>query len=129
MNKYPFLKNHSGKVNRLVNKYESLFLIGFRFVYGIRIVTPLILGGMSDIKASRFFVFNFIGSVLWASLIAVFGYFLGEAAQEIFGKIKHLEISIIILVIIAGIIFAIARFSFESFRRRRKKRMVGFIAE
>lgn len=60
-----------------VDRYGDLFVLSFRFVYGIRNVASAACGitGMSHI---RFAVLNFIAAGIWASGFVAAGWFLGE---------------------------------------------------
>lgn len=37
-------QSHVEKVNRLLNRYRLAVLLGFRFMYGLRSVTPFVIG-------------------------------------------------------------------------------------
>ncbi|MFA5259456.1 MAG: DedA family protein [Candidatus Pacearchaeota archaeon] len=107
--KYKLIENQVSKINRLIEKYDISFMIGFRFVYGIRTITPLIMG-TSNIPTSRFMVFNAIGAIFWAILIGCLGYLFGATLTIILGRIKHLEMQIIIGFIILGALITLFRF-------------------
>jgi membrane protein DedA with SNARE-associated domain len=107
--KYGLVRNQVTKIHTLMEKYDVSFMIGFRFVYGIRTVAPLIMG-TSNIPTSRFLFFNAIGSIFWAILIGCLGYLFGATLTIILGKIKHLEIQIIIGLIIIGVLIALFKF-------------------
>jgi len=103
------------KVHCLMARYHDLIMIGFRFVYGIRILTPVVLGMNKDVKALRFFALNAIGAMMWSVVISSAGYFFGYAIEKLIRAVKHYEI--IVLFVIAGtgmVLWAVHRF-------RRKK--------
>ena len=75
---------------RLLRKYEVPFILSFRFLYGIRSVSPFIIG-MSGIPVGRFFVLNLIAAVVWAIAVAALGFFLGHAAELFLAEIKQYE--------------------------------------
>lgn len=60
---------------RFVEHYGDLFVLGFRFVYGIRNVSAAACGitGMNHI---RFAVLNFIAAGIWASSFVAAGWYL-----------------------------------------------------
>jgi membrane protein DedA with SNARE-associated domain len=51
-------------------------LLSFRFLYGIRSVTPFAIG-MSEVSYLRFTLLNIIGAGIWAIAIASAGYYFG----------------------------------------------------
>jgi len=46
---------------------------------------------MLKISRTRFALYNAVGAVLWAVLIAGIGWVFGGAAERVLGKMQHLE--------------------------------------
>lgn len=69
------------KVYRLLERHQYWLILTFRFYYGLRNVTPFVVGS-AQIPRLRYFVLNFIGAIVWASCFASAGYFLGRAFEE-----------------------------------------------
>jgi membrane protein DedA with SNARE-associated domain len=67
-------------------------MVGFRFLYGLRTATPLAVG-MSTVPARRFAPLNVAGSALWATVIALLGYFFGAAIEALLGRVKKYELT------------------------------------
>jgi len=84
------------RVHCYLQRYHDLIMIGFRFVYGIRIMTPFVLAMSPKIKTGRFVVFNAIGAALWSIAVAGGGYLFGHALELVLTDIKHYEVSIMI---------------------------------
>ncbi len=103
------------KVHCLMARYHDLIMVGFRFVYGIRILTPIVLGMNKGVKTVRFFTLNAIGAMIWSVVISCAGYFFGYALEKLIRAVKHYEI--IVLFVFAGIGIAIL-----SARRLMRKR-------
>ncbi len=89
------------KVHCLMARYHDLIMVGFRFVYGIRILTPIVLGMNKRVKTVRFFVLNAIGAMIWSVAVSSAGYLFGYAIEKLIRDVKHYEI--IVLLVIAGI--------------------------
>ena len=88
-----------GRVERVhcyLERYHDFIMLGFRFVYGIRIMTPFVLAMNLKIKTSRFVVLNAIGAALWSIIVAGGGYLFGHALELVLNDIKHYEVSIMI---------------------------------
>ena len=102
------LKKHQDKVikaNRLIQRHPSLFVIGVRFMYGFRIIGPIIIGA-SHLKPIKFLVLNIIGAAIWATLFVSFCYFAGGIIAPWLHKLdQHLKH---ILWLVAAVIFAFA---------------------
>lgn len=72
----PKLQEKSQRVFELLHKYNIWFILTFRFIYGIRTVSPLIIG-TAGIPVKRFVILNFIAAVIWSVLSCLAGYALG----------------------------------------------------
>jgi membrane protein DedA with SNARE-associated domain len=86
----PSWKARSDKVFALMARHETLVVLGFRFLYGLRTVTPFVIGA-SRISALRFLVLNVIGASTWAILVGVLGYLFGRTVEVIIGDIQRYE--------------------------------------
>ncbi|MBR1943933.1 MAG: VTT domain-containing protein [Alphaproteobacteria bacterium] len=71
--KFPKLEPAKDKAFKFLNKMDMFFIFMFRFIYGIRTISPLIIGS-AHIKPIRFFVCNIFSGLLWASLGCFIGY-------------------------------------------------------
>jgi membrane protein DedA with SNARE-associated domain len=93
-----------GKVHRfdeLLSRYHAPLIVGIRFMYGFRIIGPILLG-MGRVEAWKFIVYNFIGACIWAPLIAGLGYLFGQAVEALLHDLKRFEIyGVIALVLIS----------------------------
>ena len=103
LSKYPHWNSRAVKVHRMLERHRIPIIIGFRFVYGFRTVTPFVLG-MSRVPVIEFIIFNVIGAAAWASAIACLGYAFGKAMELLLGDIHQYEKWILLSVIAAGFI-------------------------
>lgn len=90
LDRFPALKQKSEKVFRLLNAYQNIFIMTFRFVYGIRIASPLVIGA-SQLSPRRFTILNFPAAFIWAVAIAWVGYFFGETFEIILENIHRIQ--------------------------------------
>jgi membrane protein DedA with SNARE-associated domain len=65
------------QVHRLLDAYHAIFILGFRFLYGLRTVSPFVLG-TSSVSVQRFMPLNFLGALLWSVTVGGLGYMLGN---------------------------------------------------
>ena len=91
LEKRPHWKTKSEKVFRLLDRHQILLILGFRFLYGLRTVTPFIIGA-SKIAPTRFLILNILGASLWAIIIGTMGYLFGHTLEIIIGDIKQYEL-------------------------------------
>lgn len=90
LERFPTLKKKSEKVFRLLHEYKNLFIMTFRFVYGIRIASPLVIGA-SQLSPKRFTVLNFPAALVWAVAIACVGYFFGGTFEIILDNMHRIQ--------------------------------------
>ncbi len=94
------------RVTGLLEKYPTGFILAFRFIYGIRIISPVAIG-LSKVPALKFLVLNAIAALVWGIGITAIGYLIGNAVEEIFGRLRlhrHLLVAlgVILVVVIAA---------------------------
>jgi membrane protein DedA with SNARE-associated domain len=100
--RHPRWSSRVEKIHRIIERYHDLIMLGFRFVYGIRILTPIVIGMNHRVKAIRFFILNAIGAVLWAVLISAGGFLFGAALDVLMKDIRRYEIEVILGVLLVG---------------------------
>lgn len=108
--------NRIQKVARLIQKYDSYFIMSFRFIYGIRTITPLVVGsGPTSFK--RYFSLMIISAAVWAIVISYVGYSCAMALETILHHFNHAKKYLaagLALLLCGGYVF---------FRRRRQKQL------
>lgn len=111
----PRLNRQSERIDRLLQKHQVWLILGFRFIYGMRTVTPLVLGA-SNVNAGLFLVLNAVGALLWAVAIGYAGFYFGKALEMTLGRVREYELLVIgVLVSVALVLWLVRVLS----RRRR----------
>jgi len=113
LNRFPRLAAKAPRVQELLRRWDAPAVIGLRFAYGLRIAGPIVIG-TCGISPWRLAFFNFIGTLLWAPLIAGIGYLAGYALHEWLGKLKHAQMGLLVAIVLAA---AVAWYVFQ--RRKR----------
>lgn len=107
--KSPKLQKHHVRAEALLRRFGDWFVIGFRFVVGIRTVTPLLIGTTS-FSATRFLALNVFGCAVWAGVIATAGFVLGASVKSVFERAGRIqEYVLIAIVVIALLAYATRR--------------------
>lgn len=88
--RFPPLARHAPRVHRLLERFSVYLILLVRFLYGLRVAGPLIMGS-SRIPLIRFALLNMVAASVWATLVAGAGYLFGAATESLFGSIKHVE--------------------------------------
>lgn len=98
-------------------RYPAWFVFGFRFIYGMRTVSPLAIGA-TDYPAGRFLLVNAMAAVLWAAVFISLGYAFGQGLEAAFGRLKPFEHLLMVLLVV-GMTGLAVRQMFLWMRRRR----------
>ena len=61
--RFPRIGVHAGKARDLLNRYNTLFILTNRFMYGVRIVGPIVVG-TTNISSRKFLWLNMIRKIL-----------------------------------------------------------------
>jgi len=92
----------------LLHRYDAWFILGFRFLYGIRVVSPFILG-MSAVPARRYPVLNFVAAFIWAVAFAAAGYAFGHAIELAFDRFKTAQVYVFAGIAVVAAVAGAAR--------------------
>jgi membrane protein DedA with SNARE-associated domain len=114
--RHPNWQKRVYEVHQRLERYHDFIILGFRFVYGMRIMTPFVLALNRKVKTSRFMLLNAIGAIMWSAAVAGGGYLFGSAVEIVFTDIKHYQLGLILIIALVGVIFWIV----HKYRGRRK---------
>lgn len=110
-------KKATGRLSKaitMIEKYNNLFIMSFRFIYGVRTITPIVIG-TTHIKLPRYMAMISISAAIWAITISYLGYTCAMALEAVLENFdlykKYLAIGL--AIIIAGIYVVI------KFRKRK----------
>lgn len=113
LERWPWLRTGTEWAFRLVRKHETLFILTFRFLYGIRNAAPFVIA-MSGVPWLRFMALNLIAAGLWASAFSFGGYYFGKALERLLGE--H-QLTALFALVGAALAFAVVKYM----RKRRNK--------
>ncbi|MGL4371667.1 MAG: DedA family protein [Alphaproteobacteria bacterium] len=75
--RFPKLEAPSQRAFELLHKYDTAFILSFRFIYGIRTISPVIIGA-AGVAFPRFAILNVSAAAIWSVLSCSAGYFFGD---------------------------------------------------
>ena len=101
--RFPSLAAKAPRVHELVRRWDAPVVIVLRFLYGLRIAGPMVIGSCG-ISPWRLAFFNFIGTLLWAPLVASIGYLAGQALDQWVGRLRHVQIAVLMAIVLATVI-------------------------
>jgi membrane protein DedA with SNARE-associated domain len=77
----PGLEPRVEQARALLERHGVLLFVFYRFMYGLRTVVPLALG-MSGVSPVRFMVVDALSWLLWFSVVASLGFYMGDRAMQ-----------------------------------------------
>lgn len=86
LRRFPRMQSGVETALLLARKYNTVFILSFRFIYGIRNVSSFALG-MSGLSWPRYLILNFIAAGIWAAAFAGAGYLFGELSEAVLGRV------------------------------------------
>lgn len=110
------------KALRLVRKHPDLWVLSFRFVYGLRTVMPVAIG-MSGYPPARYLVLNGIGAAVWAAALGSAAYHFGAVMEGLLGNIKKYELWVLGGLLAIGLALWIRRRMKNARIAREEKRL------
>ncbi|MFX5777012.1 DedA family protein, partial [Acinetobacter baumannii] len=80
-----------------------LWVLSFRFVYGLRTVMPVAIG-LSGYPPARYLLLNGIGAIVWAAALGSAAYYFGSVLEGMLGNIKKYELMVLGGLIVLGLL-------------------------
>lgn len=97
----------------MLERYPRRFIFAFRFLYGLRTISPIAIG-TSSVPAIVFLLLNLLAAMVWAVAATTIGYVCGHGIEKLFGKLEQIEH----VAAVAGILIVIALATAWFVRRR-----------
>jgi membrane protein DedA with SNARE-associated domain len=108
LRRLPVLARREPRIRQLLHRYDAILILSVRFLYGLRIAGPAILGSY-HLPLLRFAFFNAIGAAIWSVLVTGAGYAFGVTVNALVGDIEQMEGVIVFVIIALGAVVALAR--------------------
>ncbi|MBK8979859.1 MAG: DedA family protein [Planctomycetes bacterium] len=116
----PTWRNAADRIERGLRRHRDLFIFGFRFLYGLRMVSPFVIA-ISRVSLARFTVLNVLGALVWAISFGIAGYVFGHSVELLLGRVQRFERPLFLGLIGGGLVVLMVRW----WRARRRVRAHG----
>jgi len=104
--RFPWFAPAVARVHRLIARGPVISVIAVRFLYGVRMAGPAVIG-TSAMSWPHFLLWNAFGALLWSAAWLAIGYTIGEVAQRVLGNLAHVERELFLGVLAVAVIAAI----------------------
>jgi membrane protein DedA with SNARE-associated domain len=92
-----------------LERYPTAFIFGFRFVYGMRTISPVAIGTTS-VPTARFMILNAVAAAIWGPLFTWIGFAFGKALDPLIHHVQKDAFRVIlafaVVAIVAGLVAA-----------------------
>lgn len=122
LQRHPSWNYRAEKVRGILVRHRILIILGFRFVYGFRTITPFVIG-MSRVPILEFAILNVISAAVWSIVIGVLGFAFGHAMELVLGDLRRYEEAIVATVLLTGTLIWIIHIVY--LRRKQKQQRTG----
>jgi membrane protein DedA with SNARE-associated domain len=120
LRKYPAWNKRAAKAGGMLERHRVPVILGYRFLYGLRSVTPFVIG-MSRVRVIEFVVLNMLSAAVWANSIGALGYLFGHGLELVLGNIKRYEIAAFVLIVLSSLSIWLMHMAYT----RRKQKLTG----
>lgn len=101
--KWPRLQGGVDRVTYHLDKHATVFILTFRFFYGLRNISPIAIA-LGGVSSRRYFFLNLIAAIIWAISFGGAGYLFGHALEATMGNLHNAQMQIYAVL---GLIFGI----------------------
>jgi membrane protein DedA with SNARE-associated domain len=95
-----------------LERHPTAFILGFRFVYGMRTISPIAIG-TSRVPTALFVPLNMLAAAIWGPLFIWVGYAFGKAVDPVLDRLDHGALLTVgaaaLLALLVGAIFWFVR--------------------
>jgi membrane protein DedA with SNARE-associated domain len=113
--RFPSWQAKVTRIQARMNRYLDLWMLTFRFFYGLRNPTPFVLA-TCGVPLARFSLLNAIGALIWAAAGAGGGYLFGHALERALGEMKQYSLILVGGLLVLGGLVVLGR---RLWRRRQ----------
>ncbi|EBA0375648.1 DedA family protein [Salmonella enterica] len=106
LRRFPRYHTKIRRAQKMIQRHPYLFVIGTRFMYGFRVVGPLLIGA-SRLPPKIFLPLNIVGALIWALLFTTLGYLGCEVIapwlHDLDQHLRHGVWLILAIVLVVGV--------------------------
>jgi membrane protein DedA with SNARE-associated domain len=91
-----------------IRRHPDLWVLSFRFVYGLRTVMPVAIG-LSGYPPGRYLLLNGLGALIWSAALGMAAYHFGALLEGLLGNVKRYELWVLGALVVLGAALWITR--------------------
>lgn len=116
-NRHPRLKPKAEKAFGLLHRFDVWFILSFRFIYGIRTISPVVIGA-GGVSPARYVPLNIVAAFVWTVVSCGGGYLLGDVMLKAMHHFADIQKYAVIAV---GVVGCIALGGYAVWKRKKAR--------
>jgi membrane protein DedA with SNARE-associated domain len=109
LEKKPHWEQRVDRIRSFLVRYQVIAILGYRFIYGMRTITPIVIGA-SGFSTLRFVGLNFFSTVIWSILVSTAGYYFGHLFQKLLQDVHNYELVVMLIIAVCGVVIWLYRY-------------------
>ena len=85
--RFPKLRPRADRAFKLLHRFDKWFILVFRFIYGIRVISPIVIGA-AHVDHKRFAPLNVASAFIWTTVSCYSGYAMGDVLESLLKNIE-----------------------------------------
>lgn len=102
LDRRPLWKDKSERFLEMLHHHHNWLIVCLRFMWGFRTVGPFMVG-VSGVPIWKFTLLDGIGSLAWATVFGILGYFIGNTLQLFIEEIREYESALALMIGVIGV--------------------------
>lgn len=115
MRKIPRIRTKAEDIFKLIRQYDSLYIFCSRFIYGIRNISPVVIG-IAGVRPFKYCTINFLAAAVWSVVVPCIGFAFSRFAKNNIDDVHAYFVSLGLFLLL------IAVFPYIIYRMKNKKR-------
>lgn len=91
------------RADRLFERYGAATVFLARFIFGMRVLASLLAGSLR-MPWRKFVLFNFLGAVVWVTVVCTAGYLFGGHWGRLVHDLKRFDLAVSIVVVLTALL-------------------------
>ena len=101
------------RAKAFLERHPTAFIFGFRFVYGLRTISPVAIG-TTTVETRKFVPLNILAAMIWGPLFTLLGYAFGKAVDPLLHRLQSGALVAILgglalATVVGGIVWLVRR--------------------
>lgn len=85
--RFPSFRPRADRAFKLLHRFDKWFILVFRFIYGIRVISPIVIGA-AHVEHKRFGPLNILSAFIWTTVSCYSGHAMGDMLEKVLHNLE-----------------------------------------